>query len=657
MAGMEMVNLDEESGVKYILRRVIWEDRWQSQLEELVDLCRRVPIEEVLLMEQSHQVLMVPYPLDVHRRFAAIYEQMARTLREHGVRFSVNIATLIGHEDADVPASMILQHQKFVGENLKPAQANYCILDEAWQAYAAEVCVLYARSKPETIFVDDDFRSINHGVFLGCFCPVHVARVGERMGMTLTNEMLLKAVTGPNEIDRKIRSAWMEVTFEGQLQAASKIQQAVETISPSTRLGLMNSGEPSHSVQGRDMDPLLREFSGPTRRPLSRPCGNGYGDALRGDVVALHQGMALSLSVLGDDVEIVSEVENWPHTRYTKSLTLTRRQMQLHTLAGADALTLNLYDYLATPFAQDSDFEKLLHQVKGELRVLQEARRGKRLKGFGLPWKKDMARYRTCPTGSSGELCPDRPLDLYLPRFGVPVQFTPARGNALMGDDVLAFSDTEIIEFLQGGLLLDGLAADHLQQRGFGEYLGCRTVGTLEIAAVERLDVNDFTGSFAGNNLTTDWFRLRRQGREIFRLEKSAESISLSTILDLDLKELSPGMVLYENKLGGRVAVLAVPSDPWAWLYRSRAYTLGKIIHWLMFDTLPVWIEDCPDVAPFYYEDPKSGEALLALVNGSLDPMPINLHSGRTWIDLFSARQTILQSIEPIGIGFYYGEA
>lgn len=643
--------------MKYILRRVIWADRWQKQLDELVDLCRRVPIEEVLLMEQSHQVLMVPYTLDVHRCFADIYVQMADTLRDNGIRFSINIATLAGHNDADVPPEMILPYQKFVGDNLKPAKANYCILDEAWQDYAAEVCSLYAHSEPEMLFIDDDFRSINHGVWMGCFCPLHTAEIEKRVGVALTPCELLKAITGPSEADLNIRAAWMDVTFEGQLLAARKMQQAVEMISPSTRLGLMNSGEPAHSVQGRDMDKLLRAFSGPNHRPLSRPCGGGYGDGLRNGITEIHQGMALSMSILGSDVEIVSEVENWPHTRYTKSLLLTRRQMQLHTLAGADALSLNIYDYLATPFAQEDEYEKLLHQSKKDLLILHDARKGKRLKGFGLPWKKDYARFRHCPTCNSSELMPIRPLDNCLPRFGIPVQFGPAKGNALIGDEVHAFDDGEIIDFLRGGLLLDGLAAEHLQHRGFGEHLGCRVAKSLDIAAVERLEAHDFTGKFADNLLTTNWFRLNRQGKDIFHLEKADTATSLSTILDLNMRELSPGMVLSENKLGGRVAVLAVPPDPWAWLYRSRAYTIGRIINWLMFDTLPVWIEDSPDVAPLYYEDPQNGAALLAVANSSPDSMPLKLNAHGTWSNLFSNDATIPSIIEPMSIQFFYSDA
>lgn len=400
------------------------------------------------------------------------------------------------------------------------------------------------------------------------------------------------------------------------------------------------------------MDKLLREFSGPHRRPVSRPSGGGYRDVLRDGAVAMHQGMALSMSVLGDDVEIISEVENWPHTRYTKSLEITHRQMQLHALAGADALSLNIYDYLATPFDQDCDYEKLLHGVKDELHVIHEARKGKQLYGFGLPWKKEYARFYHCPANSSHELQPDRLLDTYLPRFGIPVQFTPAKGNALMGDEVLAFTDTEIIQFLHGGLLLDGLAADHLQRRGFGEYLGCNVAGTLDIAAVERLREHEFTGQFAGNNLTSNWFRLKHTGKKIYRLEQTSVATSLSTLLDLNFNELSPGMTLFENKLGGRVAILAISPDPWAWLYRSRAYTIGRIVNWLMFESLPVWIDDCPDVAPFYYKNPQNGDALLALLNCSPDSMSLNIHASHTWVNLFSEKDE-MSHIKPLNMKFY----
>ncbi|MBI4027415.1 MAG: hypothetical protein HY360_20690 [Verrucomicrobia bacterium] len=639
----------------YLLRRVILEDRWESQLAELVALCRRVGIEDVLLMEQSHQLLMTPYPLDKHRRMAAIYVKMAEELRRHGIIFSVNLATLVGHADAKVDAAMTLPFQKFVGENLREAHACCCILDDAWQDYAAMVCAFYAAAKPDKMYIDDDFRSLNHHTMFGCFCPIHAARTAEAAGIALTPERLLQHVCGPSGQDQQVRSAWMRINFQGQLQAARKMRLAAEQVSPATRLGLMNSGEPAHSVQGRDMVALLREFSGPNRRPLSRPAGGAYSDAIHDGIFVSHQTMALSVREAGTDAQITSEVENWPHTRFTKGLRSTRLQMELHALAGAEGFTLNLYDYLATPFAQEPAFERLLVEIKERLRRIQEAREGKVAKGFGLPWRKDFAEFHFSRRANIADLMPDRRLDCLLAQFGLPTQFASACGNAILGDDVQAYSDQDMDAFLCGGLMLDAPAVEHLCRRGYGNLLGCRVAGTLPRAAAERLAAHDFCGSFAGNNLLTNWFRLEPQGKFVARLELMPGAVSVSTLLDLEMRELAPGTVLFENARGGRVAVFAAPLDAWSWLHRGRAYLAGKIVNWLMRDQLPLWIEDCPNVGPFYYENSQNGEGLLGIVNGSLDPVRLNVHTGLKFTELFTGKPADPDHmvLEGLGLHFY----
>lgn len=87
--------------MSYLLRRVIFEDRWESQLYELIDFHKASGVCEVLFMEQSHQMLMVPYPLEKHRRMAEIFAKMASVLRDNGIEVGVNIASIVGHSDAD----------------------------------------------------------------------------------------------------------------------------------------------------------------------------------------------------------------------------------------------------------------------------------------------------------------------------------------------------------------------------------------------------------------------------------------------------------------------------------------------------------------------------------------------------------------------------
>lgn len=637
----------------YALRVVILEPVWERQLADIAALCRRADIEEVLLLEQSHQIAMVPYPLAKHRRMAAIYRQMAERLRESGIAYSVNLATLIGHADARVEEAWVLPYPKFVGDDLREAHACYCILDEGWQEYAAAVCAVYGATQPDKMYIDDDFRSLNHTTLMGCFCPLHAARTAEVCGIALTPKSLLDHLRGSGDADRRVREAWMRVNFEGQLQAARKMRIATEAVSPHTRLGLMNSGEPSHSVQGRDMDRLLREFAGDARRPLSRPAGGYYCDMMHGQLFESHQTMALSMHQCASDVEITSEVENYPHTRFTKSIHGTMTQMKLHALAGADHFSLNIYDYLATPFDQEPAFAEMLLEAKEQLAVIQRARAGKRAAGFGLPWRKDTALHTFSRRGRVDEMLPDRTLDHLLPRFGIPTQFAPARGNALLGDAVNAYDDAAVWRFLHGGLLLDGVALAHLHARGFGRMLGCRPVGVLPRAAAERLEANEFSGAFAGNLLPTGWFNIDKEGKPIHHLELSGGAYAISTLLDCELQHAAPGTVLFENELGGRVAVLPVPITVFNWQYRSRAHQVGKVVNWLMYDELPLWIEDAPNVGPFYYRNPDTGEGVLGIVNGSLDPADVRLHGSLEIRDLFSA-ETGHCRIEPVSIRLFH---
>ncbi len=270
--------------MKYILRVVIHENDWERQLEDIVMICKYADIEEVFCKEQCHQILMSCFKLDKHRRMADIYIKIAKRLKAENITFSINLATIVGHCDADLKEDMILPYVKFVGESLKPNVSTYCILDPEWQAYAKEVVRIYAETNPQTIMIDDDFRSINHSGYLGCFCENHIHQTSVKCGFALKSESLRNHIVGNSELDVKVRKAWCEANFEGQLQAARKMESSIHQVNPEIKVGLMNSGEENHSVQGRDIGQLIQAFAGKTGA-VSRPLGGAYRDCLHQELV------------------------------------------------------------------------------------------------------------------------------------------------------------------------------------------------------------------------------------------------------------------------------------------------------------------------------------------------------------------------------------
>lgn len=608
----------------YILRQVVRPHRWRAQLADVIELCRTSGIDEVMLMEQSHQVLTVPFPLATHRQMAGIYQDYALRLRANGIGYSVNLATIVGHHDAPVTGEARLGFTPFVGEDLVPRTAVYCVTDPRWVSYAEEVVALYAATGPRRLMVDDDFRSLNHTVSTGCFCQTHATRTAEALGRApMSSAELLAAVLADTDDALEVKAAWQAVTFAAQLDAARAIERAVHAVDAAVDVGLMNSGEPAHSLQGRDMAELLAAFAGPGRATLSRPAGGAYADGLHAQIVEMHQLPALSRHAAGDGGVWVSEVENWPHTRYLKSVAVTRLQLALHALWGADAVTLNLYDYLGTPFQLEPHWAELLVAQRPELDRIQAARCGRRLKGVGLPWHPDTARHLRNRTGTVGDLLPRRPLDTLLPLLGVPVQFEMGAVNVLLGDDVLAWPDEDLSRMLAGGLLIDCLAAEHLAGRGWGDVLGGRITGRVDVPVVERLTDPEFAGDYLGCDLPTDWAGVSQRGESISRWQPSPGGRVISTLVNEQDEEVGAALTLAKNAMGGRVAVLAQRVHESGWLHRGRAAQIQAVLSWLAgpAESLPM-VAQGPNVAPFIY---VGADRLVALVNTGLDSVEVEL--------------------------------
>src|SRR5690606_13440687 len=98
---------------------------------------------------------------------------------------------------------------------------------------------------------------------------------------------------------------------------------------------------------------------------------------------------------------------------------------------------------------------------------------------------------------------------------------------------------------------------------------------------------------------------------------------------------------------------LPMPVSARQCLYRAKAHQIARATEWLLRAPLPVWVEDCPNVGPIYYEDPKSGEGLLAIVSGSLDPVEARLHTRLRLTDLFTGQAPADLRIEPLSVRFF----
>ncbi len=639
--------------MRFILRCVIHETQWRRQLAQLLPFCRDACIQEVMLMEQSHQLLTVPFPLEKHRCMASIYAEIGKALRAEGIEYSVNIATLVGHSDMGYSNSALPFHP-FVGEDLKPASAVYCIMDADWVEYAAAVCAIYADTHPQRIMIDDDFRSLNHTTMFGCFCPLHAHAVSELLHEELTSADIIAALTQTGEWQARVRNAWLTANAQAQYAAAKRMQNAVHDVDPRIQVGLMNSGEPWHAVQGRKMGTLLRAFAGETQRPLTRPAGGSYADGLHEAICDIHQISALSRFAAGDEPFYISEVENFPHTRYTKSLRMTQMQILLHALWGADAISLNVFDYLATPFSLEPEYAPMLKATLPKANIVAIQREGLTLHGVTCPWHPYAARHTQPAQGALSDLLPKRPLDTMLPLMGIPVQFADGDTVFLAGDIIRCFDEDTILGWLAKGVILDAAAAAYVCELGLEAYIGCAADGHVGMPCAERLCHAAFAGVYDQQLMPSGWFALLQAGTPLVRWQADDNAMVISELVSPEREPLAPATILFQNALGGRVCVLAGTINQEGWmLHRARSYLYQAIIRWMTPTVTFPMLANTPNLAPFYYCNHDEERGLLCLVNCGLDSTDITLPPEHRWYDVFTGNPCTACSMAGVEARFF----
>lgn len=167
--------------MQYGLRTNIHPDTWRDFLPELIRFCHEAHIDEVLLSEESYEIVTVVQSEAYFHRVADAYCEIVPLLKAEGLIPSVYIKVSMGHYEGYVQG--IPAFSPFVGEDLTPSPAAPCGMDLAWQGYISRICADCARAGFSRLYLDDDFRSDNHFQGrAGCFCDLRAQATSAAAG-------------------------------------------------------------------------------------------------------------------------------------------------------------------------------------------------------------------------------------------------------------------------------------------------------------------------------------------------------------------------------------------------------------------------------------------------------------------------------------------
>ena len=548
------------------------EETFAKRGNGLIDYCLDNEISAVMLyVDLNPNWYYMPDTMEHTQHYAKLLKSVIDKLRAHGISYQLNYQNLVGAWDGGADFVDTNSWENWVDQKGVKSRGCACCIGSRFREIAEKKLKLWAATKPDVIWIDDDIRFHNHLTSIrdvwfgkipaykmdfGCFCDAHVKMFNEKNQLSYTREQIVEGILEGSDIRKK----WME--FSGSIadDFACWIENAVHQVSAGTRVAVMTSGVDAHSVEGRNWNSFLTSLSG-GGKPLLRPTFGPYQESdprvFFTSYLLLEQLKANIRSQYGIDVDFCPEIENTRFTRWAKSIAATKYQLLLSAFLGCRGATLSIFDLEGCVLEEEPEFGEMLREMKGVLDELAQYDLWEwNSEGIGIITSPDRIKESRRRVSEINGLAEGRKWEYMLMKAGIPCKYlTPDSldqysGVALDAYTVDLLKDEELLDLFSKGLLLDAGAAELLINRGFSEYMGVKIGEKMEcVANCEVLhSYTHYDGSIvripsriSGNR----WNNLILDGADI-----------ISTLITPYGSE-HVGFARFVNKLGGKVYVYA----------------------------------------------------------------------------------------------------
>lgn len=352
----------------YSLRLGIDPHEWdQAKMTELKRFIQEAKLDDINLIINSEELNVGHLTKKQAEPWLAVTKRFMEELKDEPVTISMNPWTNLLHSDRGRVLSREFQFRTMVDYQGVEATAVACPADPQFVAYIADIYGMYASVKPDHIWLDDDFRHFNHKpLTFGCFCEGHMEIFNQKLGEEWTREAFVERVFqegGPT----KERLVFLEQASCEMNQLAAAIAQAVDAVSPETRVGLMSSQPEYHALEGRNWHELFEKLS--INQPAtSRPHLPSYNEVPGLKYIReFNRNVRPVADLLPKDARMLPELENYMYSMYAKSNKFTQLQLETTLLIGAKGILFNFYDMMGNGIVQSYNHQKILAESKSLL--------------------------------------------------------------------------------------------------------------------------------------------------------------------------------------------------------------------------------------------------------------------------------------------------
>lgn len=600
------------------------------KIDALVKHCVEYDFDNVILMINAEEFNVGHITIEEAKPWVAVLKRAKEKLEEKGVTVSLNNWMELGHVDR--------------GRKLKKGQENFetmvdmygrkatlvaCPMGKNWRKYFTEyVKYIVGELKPDTYWIEDDFRLYGHAPLqgFGCWCDDHIAYYNKVLGTNYTREEMVKKVFAPGEITPE-RKLWLDTTRETMNSLAKEITDAVKSVSPDTDVALMSSGPEGGCIDGRDWEELFYIIGKGCHKinrihlPYEEAIGKEY-------IYNLNRCAMAVRAFTEDDIIVMPEVEYGSASLYLKSARYLRFMLEASLPLLCSGMTYSIYDFVGNGVRESFGFGKVVKETRPYLQAVEDlGLKFSSLTGVIVPTEVDGS-YKLQGRGDCWSLLP-REYNLAALLSGFGVNYAYSREKAfkdktvfLCGNSVSYFSDDELKKlFADNFVIIEGSGVLALKNRGL-EYLICvkdtETVAedtgyfSYEEAADKALVIDGISGLRAS---------CRKGTGEFLKITYDKDVDIQTYVCNENMERLAPAVVTGNGFMVWPYILVDKHTKQFMDL---RRYFMLKTVAEHTEDYI---ICDIFGVSPYYYKD--NGKRVIMLLNGNMDDYDeIPLHVG-----------------------------
>lgn len=339
---------------------------FEERIEKLIDFCKKAEIDDVMFFISPKEVNVGHITVAEAKKYTDVISRAAERIKDLGVTVSLNPWVTLGHYDSGLGLKEGQNFQTMVGHDGTENGMQVCPLDENWREYFVELMNFYVETlHPDVLWLEDDFRMSNHEpIALGCFCEKHMKLFNSRLNADYDRETLLKKILQ----DKRVREGYLDVvreTIEGTMQ------YIVENVKGQKTFGLMTGG--ACFGEGRRMKKLFSLLaSGNRSKPYNRISLCSYRQRQTQEYCWMTNGGAMLVrSLTGDSAVCVSELEDNPHTYYSKTARYLQYQLLSSVPQCLQMATFSIFEFLGNGVTNYERYAAALRSVKPYLNKVE----------------------------------------------------------------------------------------------------------------------------------------------------------------------------------------------------------------------------------------------------------------------------------------------